>query len=352
MCPLAGVDTSSLLKMNSGNPEIIYIAGDCYQWMAVSSLTVVLPNGQRNYSTFNLELVEVDCPGLGSGGNNTGGGGGGGGTPTNPVFNTPGANNPGGPAPNPGGVAGGPDPRKPVVTKPVRFLTYATECKKIADAMDKGTYRQQITAMATQVNDVVNEHGIILNNNDTITVLTPGPQISISGNGTGYRAIHHIHNNPPGGTYSIFSYEDIEAILQLLQTNKIDAATFVATLSTKKGTHYAMTIADIEKFKDFFFHEFNVFSNLNSQPDKMKYSTANEKEEMLKKKYFDNKVGLIRKENINKELMLGTFINFMKEADMGIMLYETDATFQFFDQINKTNKNDMTDFKVTRTKCK
>lgn len=140
--------------------------------------------------------------------------------------------------------------------------------------------------------------------------------------------LSHIHNTPPAGTYSIFSGADLESIAEGINKNEIDPADFVATLSTHKGTHYALTISDPVKFSDFFHYILNdyfsnAFTNLTSIASQTQFKNSRTDNMKLLKKYFDDKNGLIQSNNPNNEDVLGLFLDFLNEADIGITLFET-----------------------------
>ena len=359
LCPLPGFKASSL--MAKGGDGIIRHDGKCFVEKLVRVNSYRNIPGQLEFSRFEGKVVEVPCPGpeqdIDYGYTYYNGGNGGGGTPTNIYFNTP-TGHEGVPPPAisiNGPIAGGGHPR-PVITRPFIDVRSDDECKKIKNVMAMGTFRQQLQTLAVSVNDPVNEHGIGLYANDSTTVaFTPAPEIDITGNAfLKYNAVAHVHNNPPyvdvtqvGGTYSIFSYDDIVALLMLVKRNRIYPDTFISTLSTKKGTHYVLTISSINRFKEFYYHKLNVLANLSPQ-DAAKYGRTLQRERDMREKYYDINDGKIKRQNSDNEYVLEQFLNFMYEADMGLTLYETDATFTYFNKVSKSGINNP----VKRTPCK
>jgi hypothetical protein len=325
-------------------------------------VTVNLPSGIPGQVEFNetyWETVKVECTEEAvadhsfTEGGHTGGGGIAAG-PGVPVFNTPSGPFTGEPVEGiyfPGGSGG--NPPRPVITKPLTFVDFQEECNKITAIMTTGTYRQDLQNLATMVNDPINENGICLGIGDDVTVpLTPGPEVVLPVFGH-IRALSHTHNQHlnqqglyDGGTYSVFSYEDLVAIAKLIKQNRINTDNFVATLSTKKGTHYAMTISNITKFKKFFYHEVNDYADLDPE-GATKYGQAVKNEEEISKKYFRIDTGLIKKQNTDNEYVLGKFLDYLNEADMGVMLFETDATFQTFTRVSKRSASKP----IQRTPC-
>lgn len=345
MCPLPGYDTSDLLKARKLG-GVYKIGDECFQdYVETLRVWSNIP-GQVEYSENVIFTEKVECPQLDEDPSYSHNGGGGG--PPDLYFPSFG---PDGQVPsNPGLSAGS---RRNVITRPITVLK-DIGCDKIKAVMELGGYRAKVTGMVDKVNDVSKEHGFGMYTTGTTVDFTPAQQLEIPLPfwTNKYTGIHHTHNDAPnGGTYSIFSYEDIEGVMKLLKTEDIDADKFVATLSTKKGTHYAFTINNVNKFKEYFYHKFNAYGSL-SDSDKFTYNNARKKEEKIIKKYFDVKSGVINESETINERALGYFLNFMKEADMGITLFEADAAFESFTKVEKKKNNTyLTDREVKRTPC-
>lgn len=182
------------------------------------------------------------------------------------------------------------------------------------------------------MSDPVNEHGIGLDANNNIVTFTPGPGVGITiTNSVVYEAISHTHNAAPGGTLSVFSFFDLQTFATYLFKGNIDGNTFIATISTAKGTHYVLTISDLTKFKDFFFYVVDA----NTQQNGLKSYNSFNKAHNLDVKYFTHQTNpKIKESDNNNENVLKEFLNFMDEANMGISLFETDATFQNFAKVS------------------
>ena len=65
----------------------------------------------------------------------------------------------------------------------------------------------------------------------------------------------------------------------------------------------------------------------------MKYSSSSQNAWELQEKYYSSKSALIKETNTNNEDVLNKFLKFMEEADMGMTVFETDATFETFTKV-------------------
>ncbi|KAF2519709.1 hypothetical protein E0W68_00285 [Flavobacterium salilacus subsp. salilacus] len=340
---------STILKSagGAGEDQIIMVDGICYKGMWVRDESYSGIPGQIEKSKFKWVYLPVPCP---EGhldpsyteGNHPGGGG-----PTNmPIFNTPYpiSQEPITNMPGPGGYNGGTgnsgSPYNPIYTKPRVEIAIAhpRECKKIKDALDSNNFRQEVVDLAGKVNDPVNEYGAGLDRFGNVIPFPPGPEIQVPiPFGTpsfpnGYIVVSHTHNNSIAGTLSVFSIYDLRNIAQFLFDNHINDGTFVATLSTAKGTHYALTINNVTKFKDFFFY----LSGSTNPADAQKILISAKNATSISKKYFENTTGnaIISESDTNNMNVLRGFLEFLNEANMGVSLFKTQANFQNFEQVS------------------
>lgn len=150
-------------------------------------------------------------------------------------------------------------------------------------------------------------------------------------------------------TYSIFSYNDLRLFSNLIHNGKLQSSNFVAYLTTAKGTNYALTIKNSSKLQDFFFYineednDQNVVKKFNSLKNALS----------LKNKYFmgitdENGVNiapLIKESSTNNEYVLRNFLEFLDEADLGILISETDENFENPKMLKLINNT------VTREEC-
>ncbi|WP_179317968.1 hypothetical protein [Winogradskyella undariae] len=175
------------------------------------------------------------------------------------------------------------------------------------------------------------------------TIYEVGGQTVLQGNAkidtnptNSYAAHGHNHANAIGGTYSVFSFGDLRTLSEILHNNKLNSGTFVAFLATKKGTYYAFTINDSAKLLDFFF----FWNNDNvSGADAMKAFNSRNSTGIIQDKYYKLDDALIQQTDTNNEDVLGYFLNFLAEADLGVTLFESNANFDNFNKISlKDNK--------------
>jgi len=236
-------------------------------------------------------------------------------------------------------------------------LGLRSECKKINKFLNdpnNAIFKQKLLALANPANyaqnlDVEIEKSITAHENETNVQEREGIDEDDASVDISYTATHpnnttgfvHTHPNDTEGTYSVFSFDDLKAIWQILHAGKLETGTFVAFLITKKGdslTYYAMTINNKTKFKDFFLsYQEHKFSTL-SQEDKDKIASSAVKAGKLDYKYYSSKVNpKIGQNNGNREQMLTEFLNFIKEGDLGVSMFETDENFSDFSRVKASN---------------
>lgn len=348
MCALVDFDASSITKRGggSGSSEIITRDGKCFKRVLRRSSSFTSIPGQLEFSAFEWKEEETPCPKDDDGGNNNGGGSGGSGGFGNiiidiftPIPFEPAVPNPS--APGGGGWTPSVPPRvlAPVITHPVIDDTTADECQKIANALGSSAVKAKLAEIAGKVNDTVNEHGFGVKGDGTIIDFVPSPELKVIVDATTvYNVLSHIHNNPAnGGTYSIFSWEDLQGFANLIADGAVNGEALVATLSTKKGTHYVLTISNISNFRKFWYYLFNDPDTLDAF-GKQIYADSFTNMDKLRKKYYAIDRGFIRKANPNNPLILSYFLDMINETNMGISIFETDANFQNFSKVTKNSK--------------
>jgi hypothetical protein len=350
LCPLPGFKTSSL--MAKGGDGIIRHDGKCFVEKLVRVNSYSNIPGQLEFSRFEWKEVEVPCPGpeqdIDYGYTYYNGGNGGGGTPTNIYFNTP-TGHEGVPPPAisiNGPIAGGGHPR-PVITRPFIDVRIKAECDKILNIManESLNFKAKVVELATHVNESF-EAGFTVDDINNVVTLPSGQSLSPNLNPINkYIAFSHTHNAATDGTYSVFSFADLRTLSAIVYNNKIDSGKFLATLSTSKGTHYLLTINDISKFEKFFYY----FNNSGTNPSTIQqYLNSYNKASPIEKKYYrDPTTPRISQTNTDNEAVLKEFLEFLNEADMGVTLYETDATFNNFMRVSKPSGSN----KISRDLC-
>ena len=280
----------------------------------------------------------------GEGGGDTGGGGGGtGGDPCSGRGSITGAL----PCGDPGG--GGWDPI-PIDDEPQQ--NPCDQVKAVANNVVNATYMQKVKDLGTSLN-------LNLNYEKTVSLIEGTPPIITEGSGTSnnasaqlpditgqkYLSFSHTHPNIPPGTYSVFSFGDLRRMSMLLHSGQLESDKFVAYLSTYKGTYYALTISDMNKFSDFFYYYNN--SGSSAQGNIIKWLESQNKANRVEQKYFQDKVNpLIKETDIDNNNVLSMFLDFMKEANLGVTLFESNANFDTFTKVEKQSNGI-----INRTPC-
>lgn len=210
------------------------------------------------------------------------------------------------------------------------------ECKKITEFLNdtlNASFKQKLQELSANSTLNLNyEKGATLSENETNLTLYQGepddPKFRITGIFPNkLKAFAHTHPAIGNDTLSIFSPADLIAIATWIRQDKLSDS-FTAYLSTKKGTHYALTIQNPTKFLNFFFafvmkgreheitnDEMEIFSNSNVNSYNLLYNYFDPKNPNRKIKVTDS----------NNNALL-EFLNFMEEADAGFTLFDASST--------------------------
>lgn len=230
----------------------------------------------------------------------------------------------------------------PIITTPVGNNA-GNPCNKIKKQNDKiPSIKQGLVSLASTTSQN-HENGIFTDN--TATASTPNPIQNIpniSANGASvnvnmnpsnpYTMIAHTHDatGPDGnGTYSIFSWDDLTTINALIQNNHIDPSNFVFYVITADGTTYAMTVDNASSLSNFFY---NPANNLGATVDMNRLLETQKKYD----KFYNPDIipkGLIQVDT-NPANDKENFLKFMKEANLGVSLFEVDATFSIYSKLS------------------
>jgi hypothetical protein len=235
------------------------------------------------------------------------------------------------------------------------------ECKKISDFLsdsDNANFKQRLlelgsTTSAEQHLDKDHEISVTIHEFHTEIEERLGQPNAMSVD-VSYTATHPnrvkawVHTQPNGvgvnGSYSVFSFDDLIAVSNWMSMDKMNPDNFVAFLVTKKGdiyTHYAMTINNKSKFRDFFYYyndtSFDIGTATEEQKQKRKESWN--AAVALKKKYYDASDARIKQQNIDHVRILKEFLSLIDEADMGVSMFKTDENFDNFTNVTLKNGN-------------
>lgn len=285
---------------------------------------------------FTVTTVDCSMTGAGGAGAGSGYGGGNGGT----IATEPGVGHSGGGSGNSGGTGNGGGTNPPVTTAPV-YITPA-DCITISDQFTKfPSLKQELVNLAGTTSQN-HENGIFIDKSATAQTANPfqtipqgsGGVININTNPSQpYVVLAHTHDaygSDGTGTYSIFSFGDMTVISNLIQKNKIDLDNFVFYVITADGTRYAMTISCAECLKPFCYP--CESSGVGTPVDTKKMI---EKGELFNK--FYNKLDGIHSQS-NPQDDIKTFLKFVQAANLGVNLFEVDATFSNFQKLDLDSK--------------
>ncbi|WP_177735264.1 hypothetical protein [Flavobacterium inviolabile] len=218
-----------------------------------------------------------------------------------------------------------------------------SNCKKINKQLAKFPELKQKLINLAETTSENHENGIFIDKSATATSVNPIQNIPSGTAGIinidinpayKYEMLAHTHDayGPDGnGTYSVFSWNDIATISRLVQNNHIDANEFVFYVFTADGTRYAMTIDCVSCLKEFHYYPFD-------QPVGTVVDTKRlMKMKMIKDKYYEIEEGSI-KVNSNPNDDKKAFLNFIKEANLGISLFEINADFTTLEKLEVDSK--------------
>jgi hypothetical protein len=136
---------------------------------------------------------------------------------------------------------------------------------------------------------------------------------------------HNHVNSSAHPSLSVYTFDDLVEIAKLAYGGHL-ANDVVIFLSTKKGTQYAITIQDQEKFVDLFYMHIDKL-------DGIKYRNSYLKLTKLYRKYWDRNYvhSLIRGSDTDNDNVLKQFLKFLKEGDAGVTTFKfSDTTFTDF----------------------
>lgn len=226
----------------------------------------------------------------------------------------------------------------------------AKECEKIKNFLDNNSnFKNELLSLNQDLN---NNYEVSISKFETITTIVRDqglpnePEVRILRTPSkDYEAFAHTHYEDPitpnGDTYSVFSTDDLEVIAEIINGGyAVDD--FVIFLSTGKGTYYAMTINDKNKFLSFFYTFLNPSLPSTSDYNVLRnYLDKQKKYKGLKEKYFtnENEDPLITKENSSNNVVLSHFLNYLKEADMGVNMFKSNSNFDTFDKVSYDNSS-------------
>ena len=314
-------------------------------WTAGGSTEPHVATQYCNDSSHLFSVTTVDCSMSIGGGGNSGaggsgdggfGGGGFGGDGGSTGGNTGGGHSGGGS----GSTGNNGNSNPPVITAPV-YLTPA-DCITISDQFTKfPSLKQELTNLAGTTSQH-HENGIFIDKSATAQTANPfqaipqgsGGVIDINTNPSQkYVMLAHTHDaygSDGTGTYSIFSFGDMAVISNLIQKSKIDIDNFVFYVITADGTRYALTINCASCLEPFCY-----------PCESLGVGTAVDTKKIIKKgelfNNFYNKIDGIHTQS-DPQNDIKVFLKFIQEANLGVNLFEVDATFSNFQKLELESK--------------
>ena len=291
-------------------------------------------------------LVEIPCPDLGGGSTGGSGGTGGGGSgdyngPTGPI---------GSPWEGSSGEGGyGSDP---ILTSPIgsggSSSLLVSPCKKTKNQLDKYAALKPALVTLAGTTSASQENGIYIYDTATSTTANPVqnlPSTTIAGvtavglpNPTApnkYTVIAHTHDasGPLGtGSYSIFSWQDLTRLAELIHDGHMDNDNFVFYLATADGTRYALTTEWPTAFADYF--DRRKTYGIPESDTNLDWKKAVELDEDEKDYYSNapltNKIHLTSDKNDD----LITFLKMQKKLKIDFTLFEVDPTFTTYTKVS------------------
>ncbi|MBN9282791.1 hypothetical protein, partial [Flavobacterium sp.] len=239
---------------------------------------------------------------------------------------------------NGSGTAPGSNTNPPVLTAPVFDLDLITKCKTISKQMAKFPgLKQSLIDLAATTSDS-HENGIFIDKSATAETPDPVQTVPVGSGGTidinlnppsKYTMIAHTHDisgTDGTGTFSIFSSDDMATISNLIQLGKIDTGDFVFYVFTADGTRYAITI-NCTSCLEAFCYPCNENLAIGTVLDMPRVLQINA---LIDQTY--NKADGIHSQSdpVNDKKK---FLEFIKEANLGISLFEVDETLTAFEKL-------------------
>ncbi len=201
---------------------------------------------------------------------------------------------------------------------------------KVRDLKNKDTLTYETSVAIFDDNSIGEYQGVA--NNSTVQTLPTSPS-------SDYISMAHVHNeNATIKSYSVPSLGDLQWIARRYKDGYLNTSEFTAFLATADGTYFALTINNPTKLWKFF--RYMDAGNFNITIQERIEASKKLKEvykPILKKYYYDEQSALIQ-ENAqgatNNEQQLRYFMQFLKEADIGITVFESNENFSTFTKLS------------------
>jgi len=236
------------------------------------------------------------------------------------------------------------------------------ECKKIKNTLNNNaSFREVMLEQVTKLNDSIEWSAIKFKDIDNIHISSGTSSNQAAARvldevqaPANYVLFFHTHYEDPNtlqqDTFSVFSMQDLFMMARLAKHNKLEDD-FVALLATGKGTYYALTIPNAQKLIDFYEPLFGGLPITSSPSEIIAYNDARSKLNNLSQKFYDKNTGIIKESNTNNGFILGAFLDFLDQADMGVSLFKTDSTFTNFTNVSLGSSSSGQTYNVKEKPC-
>ncbi|MEG2336040.1 hypothetical protein, partial [Chryseobacterium sp.] len=246
-----------------------------------------------------------------------------------------------------GGVSpgNGPGP-SPIYTGPYNpgggFGSTANPCDKIKNANVKYSKLKPSLVTIAGTTSQNHENGFFIDASATSTTANPIQDFPLGTAGTieidnntsqKYVIIVHTHDavgSTGNGTYSVFTWDDLAKINQLIINNHIDVSNFIFYVITADGTKYAMTIENGAVFQNFFY-----YLNTNNVGQTVDMDKLLNTQKVYDTYYNKETPGLIS-ETSSPAIDKVNFLKFLKDTGLssGVSLFESNSDFSSYSKIS------------------
>lgn len=227
-----------------------------------------------------------------------------------------------------------------IETLPMLDLNPFRECFKVTNFLAQNpNYKNALLIQNNYLHDYRERSFSKFQENDTITQSVAPNSFAevrmIFLPGKTYEAFSHVHYETPNtaaqDTFSIFSLGDLEGIARIFKAN-LATDKFVTFLASGKQppAFYAMTINDKDKFLKVFEYAIGPKTPPQDPVALIAFLDAQKKYKDMKRKYYEGKDAVIKKDNTDNTAVLRAFLEMMQESDMGVSLFITESSYSTF----------------------
>ena len=225
------------------------------------------------------------------------------------------------------------------------FGSVANPCNKLKNTNTKFPKLKPALVTITGTTSQNHENGFFIDDAATSSTTNPIQNFPVGTAGTieindnpsqKYVVIVHTHDATGAtgnGTYSVFTWDDLAKINQLIIKNHIDTSNFIFYVITADGTKYALTIENAAVFQNFFYYLDP--NNVGQTVDPNKLLNM---QNVFDTYYNKEKAGLIS-ETTNPTNDKVNFLKFLKDTGLssGVSLFESNSDFTSYSKLSLTS---------------